>query len=101
MRKQPINLQTLAKSSKLQAELGIKVVIRQRNFDDMISLNTILSDSDLTAENGWVWLPADESAIYAELKQNNDGMSLLNSVEHNMILTLLQEQKSIYLYLQF
>lgn len=76
MSSQPINLKTLAESPKLQDKLGIKVVICPRNFKDMIPLNTILLDSNLTEENGWVWLPADESAIYAEIKKNDDGMFL-------------------------
>ena len=100
MKKKPITLKALAKSSNLQEKLGIKVVIRHRNFEDMIPLNHTLSDSDLTEENGWVWLPADESAIYADLQKNNDGMSLLHALRDNMMLTFLQEQKSIYLYLQ-
>ena len=76
--KKPFILKSLAKSSNLQEKLDIKIVIYQHNFEDMIPLNTTLSDSDLTEEDGWVWLPANESAI----------------------LTLSQEQKSIYLYLQ-
>jgi hypothetical protein len=90
MKRQSVSLQTLAESSTLQAELGIKVVIRKRIFDTMIPLNAILSDSELTIENGWVWLAADESAIYTDIKQNNDGMSLLHALlGHNMMLTLL------------
>lgn len=101
MRNKPISLQQLAKSSKLQTQLRIKVVIRQRNFEDMIPLNTTVSDCDLTAENGWVWVAADESVVFAELIKKDDGMSLLLVKGHNMMLTFLQEQKSIYLYLQF
>ena len=95
MKRQPVSLQTLAKSSKLQAELGIKVIICKRNFDATLPLGATLSDSGLARKNGWVCLAADESAIYADIKENNDGMSLLHASaleHHNIILTLLQEQ---------
>ena len=72
--KKPFILKSLAKSSNLQEKLDIKIVIYQHNFEDMIPLNTTLSDSDLTEEDGWVWLSANESAIYADLKENNDDM---------------------------
>ena len=72
--KKPFILKSLAKSSNLQEKLDIKIVIYQHNFKDMIPLNTTLSDSDLTKEDGWVWLSANESAIYADLKENNDDM---------------------------
>lgn len=92
LNRQSFSLQTLAESASLQAKLGIKVVIRKRNFDSMMPLRSTLSDRELIKKEGWVRLAADESAIYVDIKENNDGKSLLYALEHNIMITLSQEQ---------
>ena len=93
MKRQSFSLHTLAESSNLQAELGIKVIICKRNFHAILPLGATLLDRELTEENGWVCLAADESAIFADINEKDDGMSLLHALGHdNMILTLLKEQ---------
>jgi hypothetical protein len=78
MRDQAISLQTLAESSELQTTHGIKVIIRKRNLEPGTPLKATLSDSQLTKEDGWMWVAANESVIYADIKEKNDGMSQLH-----------------------
>ena len=83
MRDQPVSLEDLAKSPKLEEKLGIWVVIHERNFKDMIPLHAVLQGSELTKENGWDQLGPSESAIYAEKVKINDGMALLHTLSRS------------------